>query len=172
MALLLAGELTASAAPQLSETQVKAEFVERFTHFVDWPPAAFRSPAAPFVVCTTGDSPLRAPLEKAVSRGQIQKRIVAVRQVRDPSNVEGCQILYLSPDTSSQLSAWLQRTNGRPILTIADTPGFGVRGTLVNLFVDGTRRVRFEVNTQAARQSGLLMSAQFLALARVIGPKL
>jgi hypothetical protein len=162
--------LVASAAPPAqSESEVKAEFVERFTHFVDWPPTAFSSPRAPFVVCVAGGGALSPALEKIVTRGPIQGHAAVIRQIDDPGGVEGCHILYLAPSLSGQLGGWLGRATNRPILSVGDTPGYGARGILVNLFVDGQARVRFEVNTETARQSGLRLSAQLLRLARLIG---
>jgi hypothetical protein len=158
-----------AATPAVSETEVKAEFVERFTHFIDWPASAFSSPTAPFVVCTTGESSFRAALEKVVARGPIQRHGGVVRQVDHPRAIDGCHILYLASSTDGQLSAWLERANRRPILSVGDTPGYGTRGTIVNLYYDAQGRVRFEVNMETARQSGLRLSAQFLGLARVIG---
>ena len=42
------------------EYRVKAEFIERFTHFIEWPPTAFAGPDAPFVLCVVGDTPVAA----------------------------------------------------------------------------------------------------------------
>jgi hypothetical protein len=162
--------VAAAAEPRPSETEVKAEFVERFTRFIDWPPSAFSSDGAPFVVCTT-DSAFQTALEKVVSRGVIQRHHAVVRPIDEPAATDGCQIVYLAPRTNGQLSVWLKRASGRPILTVGDTPGYGDRGTFINMYMDTQARVRFEVNIDTMKHSGLRVSSQLLRLARLVGER-
>jgi hypothetical protein len=51
--LLAVGAPSRVSASEL-EHQVKAEFMERFTRFIDWPEESFPTPDAPFVFCTVG----------------------------------------------------------------------------------------------------------------------
>jgi hypothetical protein len=55
---------------------------------------------------------------------------------------------------------------GKPILSIGDEPGRAEDGLLVNLIVDHEGFVRFEINLDVARVSGLRISAKLLRLAR------
>ena len=54
-----------------------------------------------------------------------------------------------------------------PILTIGETTGFASRGGIINLTLEG-KRVRFEVNIEAAKQANLNISSRLLALARIV----
>jgi len=71
---------------------------------------------------------------------------------------------------TKRLRPVLARTAGRPILTIADAPGAGAAGAIINFYLDA-KHVRFEVNTRAARDSDLKVRAKLLKLARVVGGK-
>jgi hypothetical protein len=62
----------------------------------------------------------------------------------------------------------LESTEGRPILTVGDSEGYGERGVMINLYVEHGQ-VRFEINLEAARRSGLVFDFRLLELARLIG---
>lgn len=166
--MLLAGE-EARAGATRGEYEVKAEFVERFTHFIDWPDSSFADRQAPFVVCLVGEGPLAPALERVVTRGTIQERPARLRKLTRTDDVEGCHVIYLAPSEHDRVAATLTRAAGKPILTVGDSSGFCDRGVLVNLFVDAQSYVRFEINTEAVRVSGLKFSAKLLRLARIVG---
>jgi hypothetical protein len=58
---------------------------------------------------------------------------------------------------------------GRPVLTVGESPEFIQHGGIVNFFLDG-KRVRFEINPTAATRVNLRISSRLLQLARLVGP--
>jgi hypothetical protein len=170
--LVLLGRPPPAPAQQPSgaalEPAVKAEFIERFTHFVEWPKSAFASPQAPFVVCALGESPLVPALDRLVSRGRLQERPARFDRLRDAVEVDRCHILYIALSEERSLPRILARTADRPILTVGDSPGFGARGVLINFYVEQAY-VRFEINPGAVKHSGLKVSAKLMTLARLVG---
>jgi hypothetical protein len=68
------------------------------------------------------------------------------------------------------LSEALEGLNSAPVLTIGDTDGYAQRGIMINMYLED-KRVRFEINAEAARTAGLRISAKLLKLAgKVYGP--
>ncbi len=67
----LPGHGVAHAAP-VAEYALKAEFVERFARFVEWP--AGTSTTAPFVIGVIGKSPLLGYLQQIASARQARAR--------------------------------------------------------------------------------------------------
>jgi hypothetical protein len=61
-------------------------------------------------------------------------------------------------------------TRGKSILSVGDQPGFALEGLLINLVLDDEGFVRFEINRDVARVSGLKISAKLMRLARLVGP--
>jgi hypothetical protein len=57
-----------------------------------------------------------------------------------------------------------------PVLTVSEMPGFDELGGMVNFFIED-RRIRFEINPQAAARSGLRISSQLLNLSRIVDAK-
>jgi hypothetical protein len=166
----LAAFSAAWAAPPAPapEYQVKAEFIERFTRFIDWPSSAFPSQEAPFVVCVWGSGALAEQLELLVTRRRIKDRSVRVVHVGSGDKLTACHLLYVAPMERDAVRSITALTRGKAILSVGDQPGFAVDGLLINLILDDKGFVRFEINREAARVSGLKISAKLLRLARIV----
>lgn len=154
-----------AARAETPEAELKAEMVERFTRFVDWDPDL---PAA-MAICVVGDSPLTRPLDRIARARKIKDRKAAVRTI-EPAGAADCHVVLIGGADKKRLAAVIARTEGRPILTIADAPGAGAAGAIINFYLDG-KHVRFEINTRAARDSDLKIRAKLLRLARVVGER-
>jgi hypothetical protein len=155
------------ASAQPSEYAIKAEFIERFTRFIDWPEAAFSSPSAPFVLCVIGDNPFRGYLERLARDRKIKERSVRLVLAARMSELTSCHLLFVAASESDRVAAIVERTRGAPVLTIGDTDGFAEQGILANFFLDRDV-VRFEINVDQVRRSPLVFSSKLLKLARVV----
>jgi hypothetical protein len=156
------------ASPEYSEYEVKAEFIERFTRFVVWPESVFASADSAFVVCIWGSGPLATQLERVVARGKIKDRPARLFHVDPNDGLDGCHILYVAVADRAAVHGIMARTRGKPILSVADQPGFAEEGVLINLVVDDDGAVRFEINREVADASGLKISAKLMRLARLV----
>jgi hypothetical protein len=152
-------------AEEVSEYALKAEFIERFTHFVEWPPSAFSGADAPFVICVFGENPFGDYLKKTTAGRTIRDRKVQLLEPKDLGEVKKCHVLFVARSEKGKLASLLAQTSHQPILTVGDTDGFAQKGVLINFYLDGDK-VRFEVNGDAIKKSGLKVSAQLMNLAR------
>lgn len=164
LALLLAPAL--SAAPQAREYDLKAEFLERFTRFVEWPEAAL-PPEGPFVMGVFGRDPFDGVLRELASRRRVQGRPIEVRQVKEAADARRCHLLFLGRSEKGSVDEILELTRGRPVLTVGDRPELSGRGVLINFFVEG-KTIGFEIDPRAVEESGLAMSSRLLKLARLV----
>lgn len=158
------------AEAQVPEYKLKAEFLERFTRFIEWPPDPHGTAPGSFVICLYGENPFGDALDDLAANRKIKERPVSVRVIRSLAEVEACQILFLPVSQKDSLEKILLRTTGRPILTVGDTEGFAERGVAIN-FYSSDRNVRFEINDAAARRNGLDISSRLRKLARVVAPE-
>lgn len=170
LALALAASPAARADEQL-EYAVKAEVVERFTHFVDWPNEAFASADAPFVLCVLGDSPIEPYLRRVAERSpQLKDRRVELRRLKSgATDLSACQLAFIAPGERPRLKQIVTPIANRPVLTIGDSDGLAQHGVLINLYLDEDKHVRFEICAPGIKRSGLKVSAQLLRFARLIG---
>lgn len=146
---------------------LKAAMLQKIVAFVRWPQHANRN-HAPFVVAVLGDGDLSSRLRFVYQDHQIGGRAVQVQDIGQAANLPVCDALFVGARFASQLESLLRSVAGKPVLTLGDTPGFAQRGVAVNLVVDASRRVRFEVNRAAIESAGLSASFQLLSFATLV----
>ncbi len=157
-----------SANGQDLEYRLKAELMERFTRFVEWPEeSSVKDRTIPFLICIAGKNPFGKYLEELANDIKIRGKRVQILEVTDLKQIEFCQILFISSTEEKRLSEILSHAEDRPILTIGDTPGFAQNGVLIN-FYSIEKYVRFEVNYSTIQKSKLKFSSRLLKLARFV----
>jgi hypothetical protein len=52
---------------------------------------------------------------------------------------------------------------------VSEVPNFANEGGDINFYIS-SEKIRFEINPQAARQAGLKVSSQLLALGKIVAP--
>jgi hypothetical protein len=162
--LLAVGAPSRARASEL-EYQLKAEFMERFTRFIDWPEASFPAPEAPFVFCTLGEVSFGEYLESMAAEHKVKGRRLVIRRLTSPTQLQECHLLFIARSERERLKAILSQVVGKPILTVGDTSGFASAGVIINFFME-REFVRFEINLDAARETGLKFSSKLLKLGR------
>ncbi|QSQ24467.1 YfiR family protein [Pyxidicoccus parkwayensis] len=150
------------------EAELKAEFLERFTRFIDWPDTEFESPESPFSLCLLGHTPLEPYLAQMARTRRIKGHAIQVRLLGGPSEVGGCELVWIPPEAAGSLDKLLAHTSGKAILTVGDTEGLAARGAHINLKREGTR-LTFDINMAQAKRSGLRFSSQLLQLGHLVG---
>jgi hypothetical protein len=165
--LALVSPLPLPAYAQISVGRLKSLFVERFTRFVEWP-ADTLPPGATFVVCIEGTGETADNLFDLATAKKFKDRLCEVRRVRPGSELGSCHLLYLAATEGPRLPAVLANVAGKPVLTIADTPGFGDKGVQINLYPQD-KLMNFEINLPAVKRSRLTFSSQLLRLGRLVG---
>jgi hypothetical protein len=161
-------------APHLSfaqdfEYKVKAEFLERFTRFIDWPAdSAINTNDKSFCICVTGKSPFGSYLNEMANQVKIKGKPVEIHQIEQlTAELPKCQILFIARSEKDRLADILKLTQDKPILTVGDTRGFAEDGVLVNFYTSGNY-IRFEVNIDRAEKSKLKFSSRLLKLAKLV----
>lgn len=148
-----------AAADDLAEYRIKAAFLVNFASFTEWPAEVGNI----LNLCVYGPDPFGAELGKFQGRS-VGGRGLTVTRVNSADKLETCQIVFITRPVIDSLLRVLDSLSGRPVLTVADSPGAMRQGVALNL---GTRqgRVTFEANLTAARGNGLNLSSKLLNLA-------
>lgn len=169
LCLSLAGRANAqsSDSSESSEYLIKAGFIYNFAQLVQWPAGAFAQADSPIVIGIFGTDPFGGIIDRVVENKKLDGRSLVVKRLKRGASVKDCNILFVSASEAPHLDEVIQSTKGLPILTIGETPGFAVRGGIINLTLEGNK-VRFEVNIDAAKQANLSISSRLLALARIV----
>ncbi len=165
LALLALGP-PAAAAETSREYLIKAAFLYNFAKFTEWPAGTFPDSAAPLDVCVFGEDPFGGALESIAGR-TIRGRRIAVHRVTSSEAAAACHLLFISASEATRLAGILESLRGRPVLTIAEMPGFTRSGGIINLKTNPDDRIRFEINAGTAKRAGLRLSSKLLNLAEI-----
>jgi hypothetical protein len=148
---------------QPKEYEVKAAFIFNFTKFVEWP---VENQISNWRLCLVGTDPFGAALDEL--NGKIVKeKKMAVKRDESLGNLKSCQILFISSSEKERLRPILGAIKEHNVLTISDTENFARQGVMINFYVEDNK-VRFEINPDAIRRSGLRITSKLLRLARLI----
>ena len=150
------------------EYKLKAEFIERFTRFIEWPSgSSVREPDIPFDICIVGTNPFGEYLTSLARDVKIKNKPVRIVPINKDQHLEACNVLFITATESDHLEEIVAKTSKNPVLTVGDTPGFAQKGVLINFYRSGNY-MRFEINNGAAHRSGLRFSSRLLKLARLV----
>jgi hypothetical protein len=155
-----ATDVPRARADSVDEARLQAAFVAKFPAFVQWPANAFNGHGA-LTICVCRSERAAAYLRELVAGEQVGGRPLTVRSVEAPPQLGGCHVLFVPEPADAQMVA---AVSSRPVLTIGLQRGFLEAGGIIALHRDD-RRLRFEVDRDAAARAGLQLSSQLLRLA-------
>lgn len=148
------------------EYAVKAAYLYKFGLYVDWPPSAFSSPDSALNLCIVGEDPFGTTLDEAVRNQVINGRPITIRRMKAGAPVTGCHIMYVGTGAILPTGQDPRALRGKGLLTVSDMPGIGII-----TFVIKDNRVRFDIDEDAAAQSGIGISSKLLDLALNVKPR-
>jgi hypothetical protein len=162
------GAAAIPVAGQVDEYQMKAAFLYNFAKFVEWPPHALKNPNESVVICVLGEDPFGKLLDDTVQGKTIEGHPLQLRRITETNQATGCHVVFVSVSERRRLSAILGALSATGVLTVGETEGFAALGGIINFKLENERRVRFEVNLNAAREANLKLSSKLLSLALIV----
>jgi hypothetical protein len=150
------------------EYQVKAAFLFNFSKFVQWPEEAFARKGSPFTICLAGD-PFAGALDAIVQNETVDGRKVIVRRITE-GGVQECSIVFVGRSEARHTAEIISAAGKSPILTVGESEDFIDKGGMIR-FIERERRIRFQINTDAAERASLKISAKLLQLADIVRPR-
>ena len=161
--------LTNKLFGQTSEYDIKAVYFENFSRFIEWPNTSeIEDTGRVFILAVIGDNPFNSKLEKIYKNNKIRNKKVRIKYIKSVDEISACHMLFVGTSVKNQLAqifTWAYKNN---VVTIADSPGFGEKGVLINFYLENGK-VLFEINYDAVRKSNIHISYLLLKLARIIG---
>jgi hypothetical protein len=148
------------------EYAVKAAFLYNFAKFVKWPADAFSDAQSPFVLGIIGEDPFGSALD-AIRRKSVGNRKLVITRLDKLEDIKKCHMLYISRPRENDLDQIFARLKGLNVLTVSDIEGFALKGGIIGLFKVGNK-IRFEINVNSVKRSGLQVSSKLLNLARIV----
>ncbi|MCP4715031.1 MAG: YfiR family protein, partial [Deltaproteobacteria bacterium] len=79
----------------------------------------------------------------------------------------GSQIVFIASSKPEDVDRLLKAVADKPVLTIGETDGFTGSGGIIH-FYRSQNRLRFAVNLEASRRSGIKLGSQILMSAEMV----
>ena len=153
-------------AGTVKEYSVKAALVFNFARFTEWPPHALTDSPETLYLCVVGNDVIWDAF-RGIEGKRVNEHRIVVKRVRHMRKLGGCDLLFVGGSDRHRLPKIFAAVEGRPVLTIGEMAGFTEAGGIINLVKTGNR-ITFEVNLDAAKQSGLKISSRILKLATIV----
>jgi hypothetical protein len=158
----------AQTPPDTHELQKKAEYINSFTRFVDWPARKFADPNAPFVIGIYGTDNISAALQGSIQDRQIKGRPTLIKHLLNKQELRACHVLFISRSETDRLGPILGEVRREGVLTVGECDNFLGKGGVIN-FVSVGGQVRFQINPDSAAREKLIFSSKLLQLAVPFG---
>jgi hypothetical protein len=158
-----AGAETGLHAP---EYDLKATFLFHFTHFVEWPPAAYAAADSTFDLCVLSPDPFGDALRQVVAGERAGSHDLRVRDIDSAADAKGCQIVFVPRQRDARLVRDLPGASDGLILTAGESDDFLERGGMVR-FELRNGRLRLLLSRSAVGHSQLRLSSKLLSLAHL-----
>jgi hypothetical protein len=162
--LMLFCVLHHSVQAQISESEVKAAYIERFTRFIEWPDD-FEDNA--FKIAVIGENPFRTSLNNLFTDTKIKNQNVKLIYTNNINDITNVNLVFISGSEKKRINEILKAIGKRPILIISDTKGFCELGTHINMYVD-ENYIRYEINQETLEKSSLRVTSLLLASAKIV----
>lgn len=152
---------------------VKALCLWRFSNYAEWPERSFLIRNGEFAIGVLGPDSLGTRLDQIAMIKKAQGRKISILRFKSFEDYKPCHILFIPEQTPAETqSKVIKKLALKPVLLVGETPGFAEKGGFINFyFQDGS--VKFEINTDVAKQSPINIDARLLTIARKLdsGPK-
>jgi hypothetical protein len=150
----------------VTEYDVKAAFLLNFVRFVDWSDRMRGDTDKELILGIAGEDHFGSALN--LIRGvKVKNRTLVIKNADDSNSLTSCDILFISASEKDRLPSIMATLKDLPILTVSEIEGFARRGGMIN-FITVEKKIRFEINPDAAKQVGIHISSQLLQLARIV----
>lgn len=143
------------------EYEIKAAYLFNFIKYVDWP-----NYGNTITIGILGQNPF-GPAVTTLNGKVVKGRRLVVRELASARDGQNCQVVFVSASERSRLPEILDNLRSARALTVGETQGFANDGGIIN-FVEENNKVRFEINPDSARRTGLTISSELLKLARLV----
>lgn len=163
----LLGAAAAPAQEAAPETRIKAAFLYKFCHYVEWPDLAFEAPDSPIRIGIVGAENIADEFERAARDHSIGPRPLQLHRLGPDADPAGIHLLFVDAGTLNARPPILERLQRQPVLLVTDSPAGLDKGGTINFAVENDR-VRFDVSLAVASQHSLRISSQLLSVARQV----
>jgi hypothetical protein len=156
----------ANAGP--SEYELKAAFLHNLSNFITWPPKAFLSDDAPFILCVLGTDPFGDNLEAITTNQRVAgQHAIQISKITNEIEAKDCHLVFISSSEQNKIAKIVNFLKNFHILTVGDTEDFIDQGGMI-MFMTVEGKIKLAISPERIIASQLKASAQLLKIAKII----
>ncbi len=145
-----------------SDDTLKVSIIEKASQFI-----ALKDKGGESVVVTVFNNSYGDLFEKIFADKQINSKNIKIKYITSIDQLENTTILYISNVSSENLSAILEKTNHKNILTVSDMRGFAEKGGILQVYI-ASQKAKLKINLDVANQEDIKVKASLLRIAEVV----
>lgn len=154
---------------QVSLSELKAAYIEKFTLFIDWPEEEF-SNKDKFVIGYYQNDEFIEVLQAYLMNLSLKQKPVEFLFINSYNDVNKCDMIYIPELSIQKRKTVLNGLEAAPILTVSHAKHYAKYGVHINFYVE-KGKLKFEINPEALKKSKLKASFHLLKLAKIIEEK-
>jgi len=136
-----------------------ALYVYNFVRYIEWPVS---SQNGNFVIGVVGESPVSDELEKIIVNKKVNSQTVILKRFSSPDQVTFCHVLFISEKYCDKVEGITNSRNNT--FMICERKGMTSKSSAIN-FIKQDAKIRFEINKENIKKSGLYVNNQLEFLA-------
>ena len=148
---------------QYTETEVKAAYLERFTRFIDWPPANCIA-SNQFVIGVMDGDVTERVFSSLYASQKIKERPVKIINIKSKEEFEklcACNMVYITDKWSDEIDAIIKSMTGRPVLLVGECKKHLHCGVMINFYTDHNH-LHFDLNPDLLERAGFQVDYRLL----------
>jgi len=145
---------TQQAKAQTKNYLFQGLYLINFTQSIEWP-----QKNDDFIVGVLGSQYISRSISRAFTKGKgkLGNRQITVRRFPSISQINQCNILFVSANSTNNIRRVLRKIQGKSILIVTEKEGFIGKGSCINLVVKN-RRMKYEINPSQINNFGLTIT--------------
>lgn len=159
----LLGMVSLLHSEQASVHDIQTAYIYNFAKFIKW---SQKKQQKNLKICVLGESALGEHLQK-LSRKTVKQKEIRVQHISQVAEAKTCHMLIVPELSGTKLAEVVKLAQKYHIVTISDHPDVSQEGVVINFFID-RKKVRFAINNQIAKASGIKISSKLLRVAKVV----
>ncbi len=148
-----------------SEYEIKAAYLYNFIKFVSWTSQSVEA-AGEINVCILGKDPFQELIDP-INGKKIQGKPIKLFKFESMKVAPSCTVIFISSSERKGFENILMTPALEHALTVSDIEDFAKSGGMIG-FVQVGNVIRFEINLDSARKSGVDISSKLLELAQEV----
>lgn len=165
ISILILFNITVNA--QYSENIIKAAYIERITHFVEWPAKNSIISLDTIVIGVFGEKEFYATLKKVYKDKRIKDRKVSIIPIKSPGQMSTCNICYISKNAKPLINNFVTAASASGVLLFSGTTDFSKAGVHINFYLEH-ENLKFEINEKSMDSAGFKVSYLLMQNTRII----